>query len=685
MSRPDVPSRRRAFDVQAEIARLFAEADPRGAIPYVEVCRGVATLLKDGAAVRLLDERGTHLVTVASWHPDPALRELFDRARGAPLPIAADPTGAVLHSRNGRLVPHLALTPEVLAALPDDLRAVFVARPPHSLVVAPLRAGGREIGVLLATRDATPEPFVEHELELLEDIALSTAHALTGLQIRAELEAERARSLDAATSEHRLRIVVDALPALVSFVDPDLRYRFVNRAYTEWFGTPIEDLVGKTLPEALGESAFETIRPHVEAALAGESVHYSTEIPYAGGSRFVDASYTPDRAPDGSIRGFVALVLDVTATRRAEERVAAVTLAADRAKDEFLAMLAHELRNPLAPLLSGLQLLRRGEGDPAARPRLLETMERQTRHLARLVDDLLDVSRITSGRIELRRAPHPLGHLIERAIEAVRPLVDQHGHTISVDVADDLVVDVDPVRLEQVLSNLLDNAAKYTDPGGRIGIAAERDGEQVVIRVSDDGIGMSADVLSDVFQPFRQATVSIDRARGGLGLGLAVVRKLVERHGGSVEAHSDGRGRGSTFAVRLPIASSPVRAVDPAPPSAVTPRRVLVVDDNTDAADAILELLDAFGHEVRVANDGPQALTLLDAFPADVVLLDLGLPDMDGYEVARAMRERGAQIRIVALSGYGRAEDRTATKRAGFDAHLVKPVDVETLLASLER
>jgi signal transduction histidine kinase/DNA-binding response OmpR family regulator len=358
---------------------------------------------------------------------------------------------------------------------------------------------------------------------------------------------------------------------------------------------------------------------------------------------------------------------------------------ANRGKDEFLAMLAHELRNPLAPVLNAVHVLRRGAGGAdagAAR----EMIDRQTRHMARLVDDLLDVSRITRGKIQLRPEPIGLARVIERAVESTQPLLEERRHAVEVHVPREPVrVLADATRVEQVLANLLNNAAKYTEPGGRITLTAAAEGREAVIRVRDTGIGIDRDTLPRVFDLFMQAHSTLDRALGGLGIGLTLVRRLVELHGGTVEAHSAGLGQGSEFVVRLPLLERPAAEDAPEPagraPARARPRRVLVVDDNRDAAESVALMLRLDGHDVRVAHDGPAALEAAAAFRPDVVLLDIGLPRMSGHEVAARLLQQphdGKRL-LVAMTGYGQDEDRRRSREAGFDHHLVKPVDPQTL------
>ena len=371
---------------------------------------------------------------------------------------------------------------------------------------------------------------------------------------------------------------------------------------------------------------------------------------------------------------------------------------ADRRKDEFLATLAHELRNPLAPIRNALQILKMPRLDAATVERSRDMMERQVHQLVRLVDDLLDVSRVMRGKIELRKERVELATVVARAVETVQPLIEAQGHELTVNLpAESFSLEADPVRLAQVVGNLLTNAAKYTEPNGRIWLAAQRESNEAVLRVRDSGIGIAPDMLPKVFDLFVQVDHAVTRSQGGLGIGLTLVKNLVEMHHGTVEAHSEGLEQGSEFVIRLPLLSQegPQRleegngeaAQEPAPSSG---QRLLVVDDNRDAADSLAMMLRLQGHEVRVAHNGPTALEMVKGYRPTLVLLDIGMPDMDGYEVARRMRRMPGLEKVVlaALTGWGQQEDRRRTAEAGFDHHLVKPVDpkaLESLLANLKR
>ena len=392
----------------------------------------------------------------------------------------------------------------------------------------------------------------------------------------------------------------------------------------------------------------------------------------------------------GRAERFVGVCVDITERKQAE----AVLQDSARRKDEFLAMLAHELRNPLAPIINAMELLREPRPDDATRAGAQAVIERQVRQLVHLVDDLLDVSRVSRGRIVLKKAPVRLADVVQQAVETTRTLIDTRDHSLHLDLPvnrDDVVVDGDFIRLTQVLSNLLSNAVKYTDPGGRIEIAVARRtnaGESFAeLRVRDNGRGIDPHVLSNIFDLFYQADNSLDRAEGGLGIGLSLVKRLVEKHGGRVTGHSAGRGLGSEFVVRLPCVEAPAdaaaRPLDPQPSRQAKASRILVVDDNRDATDSLALLLEMHGHDVISAYEGRAVLDLATRERPAVVLLDIGLPDLDGFEIARRLRAdpRTAHMVLIALTGYGQAEDLENSRRAGFDHHLVKPAAVDRILS----
>ena len=393
--------------------------------------------------------------------------------------------------------------------------------------------------------------------------------------------------------------------------------------------------------------------------------------------------------PDKAMR-LVGVVMDITERRQAEEALKD----ADRRKDEFLATLAHELRNPLAPLRNGLEVMRLAGNDGGAIEESREMMERQLGQMVRLIDDLLDVSRISRGTVELRKEPVELAKVIQQAVETSRPLIDQSRHELVIAVpSDPICVDADVTRLAQVFANLLNNSAKYTEPGGHIRLTVERRASDVIIAVSDDGVGIPAPMLPRVFDMFTQVDRSLEKSQGGLGIGLTLVKRLVEIHGGTVEARSEGPGRGSEFVVRLPVV--PSRIGDKSEESCAevvrhnSRRRILVVDDNEDSAVSLAMMLSMMGNETQTADDGLQALDVAAAFRPDVVLLDIGMPRLNGYDAARRIREQpwGSQMVLVALTGWGQDDDKRKSQEAGFDLHMVKPVnpeDLESLLAGLQ-
>jgi signal transduction histidine kinase/CheY-like chemotaxis protein len=412
-----------------------------------------------------------------------------------------------------------------------------------------------------------------------------------------------------------------------------------------------------------------------------------------GTERPIDDSAAPIRDINGNIIGSVLVFRDIGALRRANQALRE----ADRRKDEFLATLAHELRNPLAPIRNSLQILKMQQVDPATAQQSRDVMERQVQHMVRLVDDLLDVSRVMRGKVELRKEPVELATIVARAVETAQSLIDAQGHRLDISLpSESLRLDADLIRLAQVFGNLLTNAAKYTQANGHIWLTAHREGNQAVLRIRDNGIGLAPDVLPHVFELFVQADHSSTKAQGGLGIGLTIVKNLVELHGGSASVRSEGLGKGCEFEVRLPLLLATGRQPQLAPTAAVHQRptssghRLLVVDDNRDAATSLAMLLRLEGHEVQTAHDGMSALELAKSYGPELILLDIGMPGMDGYEVARRIRQQPKLENVVlaALTGWGQEGDRQRTAEAGFDHHLVKPVEpavLQKLVAQLKR
>jgi signal transduction histidine kinase/ActR/RegA family two-component response regulator len=453
---------------------------------------------------------------------------------------------------------------------------------------------------------------------------------------------------------------------------------------------------------AAGDAYIDKRYPALTAArlATGAKTYGAVPIQFEGRTHgALGVRIAEERLLDADARAFMFAVARQCGQAIERARLHEATLAAraeaeqaSRAKDEFLAMLGHELRNPLSPILTAVQLMKL-RADPAS-AKEQSVIERQVNHLIHLVDDLLDISRITRGMVQLDKKPTKLAALISRAVEIASPLLEERRHRLELSLPrEDIWLEADELRLCQALTNLLTNAAKYTHPGGTIHVTAERgDGDTVAIRVKDTGIGMAADLVPRVFDLFVQGARTSDRRQGGLGIGLALVRNLVAMHGGEVAAASDGPGRGSEFTIRLPAIK--INSDAPGKPTReralrerlkITPRRILVVDDNQDAASLLGEMLEQVGHEVHVANDGPRALEALARFEPDVAILDIGLPVMDGYELAGALRERlGPSLRLMAVTGYGQEQDRARAERAGFDAHFVKPVALGKLVAAIE-
>jgi signal transduction histidine kinase/CheY-like chemotaxis protein len=446
-------------------------------------------------------------------------------------------------------------------------------------------------------------------------------------------------------------------------------------------------LLGGT-PRQEEVAEVQTLLPLLSAAFRGERIALTA----AGHARVAEEAADRAEALAESLdvlrRELGAALTKANAAAAENARLYDEVREADRRKDEFLAMLAHELRNPLAPVRNALQIMKSFKGDEVVLEQARQMAERQVHHLTRLVDDLMDVSRITRGKIRLRKRSVELATVLAGAVETSRPLIEARRHELTVALPSEIVrLDADPTRLGQVLTNLLNNAAKYTDEGGKIELTARREGGEVAIAIRDNGVGIPAEMLPKVFDLFTQVDRSLDRAQGGLGIGLTLVRRLVEMHDGSVRAFSSGPGRGSEFVVRLPIAEE-MPALAPADSGeedkiSVGPprRRILVVDDNVDAARSLAWLLQYLGQEVYLAHDGVTALEAARAHVPEIVLLDIGLPRIDGYEVARRLRrdESLEGVLLVAMTGYGQEEDRRRAYEAGFDRHLIKPIDPDGL------
>jgi len=506
------------------------------------------------------------------------------------------------------------------------------------------------------------------------------------LKITRDLTERRQTEEVLRQSEEKFRLLVEGVMDYAIFMlDPDGRVASWNVGAERIKGYRADEIMGRHFSTFYPREAIADGKPERELREALEHGRVEDEgwrIRKNGERFWANVVITALRGADGVLRGFAKITRDLSERRRVE-----ALREADRQKNEFLALLAHELRNPLAPIRTALHVIGQPRAEPSEIARAHAIAERQLRHMARLMDDLLDVVRVGEGRIDLKREMVDLRDLVRRSVEAAGSAANERRHNVEVDVPPDPIrLSVDPTRVEQVLANLLGNAIKYTDRGGHIRVRASRDGGDAVIEVSDNGIGIEPKALPRIFDLFVQEDRRLDRSVGGMGIGLTLVRRLVELHGGTVEASSPGSRLGSRFVVRLPLrqpgaldeAASPE---DDLAPGAPPPIRILVVDDNVDAAESLMMMMKILGQDVRVAFDGPTALDIATEFRPELVFLDIGMPEMDGYEVARRIRgePRTRDARLVALTGWGQIEDREHSRRAGFDEHLVKPADPAVL------
>lgn len=522
--------------------------------------------------------------------------------------------------------------------------------------------------------------------ELHEDLRLRVGELAEANRRKQELLASLQES------EQKLRLLADTIPQLAWMARPDGAIYWYNRRWYEYTGTTPEAMECWGWQSVHDPNVLAQVLERWKASIAtGEPFEMVFPLRGSDGAfRPFLTRINPLRDADGRILHWFGTNTDISDIKRMEDALRD----ADRRKDEFLATLAHELRNPLAPIRNSLQILKMPRVDAATVRQARDMMERQVHSLVRLVDDLFDVARVMRGKIELRKERVELAIVVARAVETAQSLIEAQGHQLHLSLPQEsLLLDADPVRLAQVIANLLTNSAKYTEPNGNIWLSATRSGGNVVLRIRDDGIGIAPDMLPHVFALFVQADHAFTKTQGGLGIGLTLVKNLTQLHGGTVQAHSKGLGDGSEFTVHLPLIAGthpePHEIADEhAAPVPSSGHRVLVVDDNKDAAVSLATLLRLKGHDVRVAHDGPSALTMASAFRPSMVFLDIGMPDMDGYEVARRMRQQAGcePVVLAALTGWGQEEDRRRTLAAGFDHHLVKPPEpkvIETLLDNL--
>jgi two-component system, chemotaxis family, CheB/CheR fusion protein len=501
------------------------------------------------------------------------------------------------------------------------------------------------------------------------------------------------------TDRRRADLTRAHLAAIVNSSDDAIISKNLDGIIQSWNGAA-QQLFGYTADQAVGRHISFLIPPdrideeeHILTQLrAGEQVYHFDTVRVRSNGQPIPISVTvsPIRDDAGRIVGASKIARDISDRKQAEEQIYSLLTQmkeADRRKDEFLATLGHELRSPLASLFSTLETMKRGNGANEFFHQARETMERQLHQMVRLVDDLLDVSRIARNKLELRKERVPLRSILQQAVEVSRSSAVAAQHEIIVNMPSETIyLYADPVRLTQVFTNLLNNACKYTDSGGLIEITTKLQSNDVLVTIKDSGIGIPPDKLSSIFEMFTQIHSGLERSRAGLGIGLTLVKRLVEMHGGSVIANSKGVGRGSEFTVSLPLVVETSEVHSQEIPSENEPStrtlRILVVDDNVDSADSLATLLQISGNETALAHDGLAAVKMAEQFRPDVVLMDIGLPRLDGHEAARRIREQswGKEVVLVALTGWGQEEDRRRSKEAGFDEHMVKPVDYETLM-----
>jgi PAS domain S-box-containing protein len=683
------------------VARGVARARTDVAAIASLVAEALARELGDGAIVVL--EQPSTIVRTAHRRPDAAhaLAEL-----ASTLPPAAFPGAAAAASGDTPLLPEPGPAGDASPEWNEHVR-----RFPHpQLLVAPIRTADACLGRAILLRDteaATGRRFDDDDASTvhacLEPVALALEHAM---QLQALARHERLRP-----SEQRVRRdqrfalrIIDDLFAYVAVLDTSGTLLDVNQSPLAAAGIGVEEVRGKKFWDcwwwAHSSEARERVHDACVRAAHGEVVRYDAIARVAGDRRVViDFQVAPLYDDEGRITHLVPSGVDITERKRVElelRRSEELAREADRRKDEFIAILAHELRNPLAPVRNAVQILRRlGPADPGVE-RTRDVIDRQVTHMARLIDDLLDVSRIARGKLVLQAEPCDLAALVRQTAEDHRASLEAAGLSVVVPEASGPAwVEGDPVRLSQMIGNLLHNARRFTEPGGRVEVRTEIDAASrlAVVSVTDTGVGIDPGLLSRLFDPFSQARQDLARSNGGLGLGLALTKGLAELHGGGVAARSEGPGRGSTFALRIPLGKARHEAASHDAPESRRDRglRILVVEDNEDAAETLGDLLELEGHVVRIAHDGPAAIVAARELRPHVVISDIGLPgELDGYGVARTLRADPALegVQLIALSGYANDDARRRSREAGFDVHLAKPPDIarlEQTLAAVER
>jgi PAS domain S-box-containing protein len=580
--------------------------------------------------------------------------------------------GAILLTDAAFRDPHME---EVLAAL--DRQAPWSDIP----TVLLCRTGAQSetaTRILQSLRNVTILERPTASRTLVSSVKASIRARARQYQMREQFDDLRESEAALRLRERQLHTLTDNTPDLLSRFDEHLRHVFVNRATMSVTGLSSQEFIGRTIrelgmPAALCDLWEEALHEVFKSGLQ-RTIDFA--YPSTDGLRHFHNLLIPEVGDAATVETVLCVAHDVTESKRASEALQK----ANRRKDEFLAMLAHELRNPLAPIRNASEILaRKLAADPQIRTSV-DIIKRQAAHLTRLVDDLLDISRITEGRIELRRGPLEISAIVSQAVESVEPLIREKGHTMLVGTGyQPLYVDGDHARLVQCIANILTNAAKYTDPGGEIRLEVQKRGAGIAIVISDNGMGIAGELLPRIFELFVQGDRSLDRSQGGLGIGLSVVQRLIEMHNGRVTASSDGPGSGSTFEIHLPLINPPENSGGKQLEPRVKAKRILIVDDNADAADSLALVLKIDGHETEAVYSAKIALEYAASWRPDVVLLDIGLPDMNGYEVAGRIRAARESVQLIALTGYGQAEDIRRARSAGFDAHVIKPVDFEVM------
>jgi PAS domain S-box-containing protein len=538
---------------------------------------------------------------------------------------------------------------------------------------------------ILIARDRTERFIDDSAAPIRDDSGVAVGAVLVFRDVTERRNAEEAQA--------RLAAIVESSQDAIISKTLDGVIRSWNTGAERLFDYPAHEAIGQPItliiPPDRRDEEFEILARISQ----GERIEHFETVRVSKQGRLIDISLTvsPIRDRDGRIIGASKIARDITDRKRVDKALDE----ANQRKDQFIALLAHELRNPLAPLRNGLQVLRLAGTDTSAIAQARDMMDRQLGHMVRLIDDLLDISRVSQNKMELRRSRVLLKDVISSAVETARPAIEEAGHEFTISLPPEpIYLDADLTRLAQVFSNLLNNSAKYTERGGRILLAAERQGSEVIVSVRDTGLGIPANDLPRIFDMFSQVDRSVERSTGGLGIGLALVKGLVEMHGGKVTAMSAGEGKGSTFTVKLPAFErtaaplAPVRS-ESEPHYAGPLRRILVVDDNRDSANSMAMMLKLMGNEVRTAHDGIEAIETAQEFRPKAILMDLGMPRLNGYEATRRIREQpwGRGMLIIALTGWGQEADRSQSQEAGCDGHLVKPVnlsDLESLLTQLE-